>query len=159
MMAVVHNILLRGLNAIYQQAPFVPASEVPNFLQYCEAWAYTTHAHHDNEENTEFPLIEKLTKEKGIMERNIVQHKDFLPGLTEFEEYVQGCKEEGRLYDGNRLKQIVEKFGGLLQKHLADEIETLEDLDKFKEFDWTEYHNVTHKASKGTVDKVGSHSL
>ncbi len=93
------------------------------------------------------------------MERNIVQHKDFLPGLTEFEEYVQGCKEEGRLYDGNRLKQIVEKFGGLLQKHLADEIETLEDLDKFKEFDWTEYHNVTHKASKGTVDKVGSHSL
>lgn len=37
-MAIVHNIIIRGLNSIYLQAPHVQQKDFNDFLAYCYCW-------------------------------------------------------------------------------------------------------------------------
>jgi hypothetical protein len=37
-MAVTHNIVLRGLNSIYLQAPNVAPADYKDFIGYCLCW-------------------------------------------------------------------------------------------------------------------------
>jgi hypothetical protein len=37
-MAVVHNVILRGMNTIYLQAPFVKEKDYKDFIGYCYCW-------------------------------------------------------------------------------------------------------------------------
>lgn len=47
--ALLHNVILRGFNSIYLQAPAVKPSDVPDFLGYSLAWCRFVKAHHDDE--------------------------------------------------------------------------------------------------------------
>lgn len=153
MMAVVHNQLIRGLNSIYHQAEFVPEADADNFVTFCECWSQSVHSHHDNEEKVEFPLIEELSGDKGIMERNVVEHSEFLPGLLEYEAYLAGIRKGESKFHGKELIAIIDKFGQKLRDHLMGEIETLEALDKY-DFDWQKYNDVAHKHAKQVADRV-----
>lgn len=57
-MALAHNMILRGLNSIYQQAPWVEPSDTKDFLEYCKLWVQVVTVHHNGEENDFFPYIE-----------------------------------------------------------------------------------------------------
>jgi hypothetical protein len=37
-MALAHNMILRGLNSIYQQAPWIQQKDTQDFLEYCKLW-------------------------------------------------------------------------------------------------------------------------
>jgi hypothetical protein len=87
------------------------------------------HHHHDCEEEEFFPNIERITGVKGIMERNIEQHRAFTPGFHEFHEYAQTCSPKD--YDGAKLRSLVEGFAEPLTKHLRDEIDSLRALDAY----------------------------
>jgi hypothetical protein len=81
-----HNVLIRGLNSIYQQGAFVSdPQDVSDFLFYCLAWVKTVEHHHAAEEKTLFPELEKFTNNPDIMAENKHQHDAFLAGLTDFE--------------------------------------------------------------------------
>jgi len=73
-MAVTHNIIIRGLNSIYLQAPHVQPKDYVDFIGYCLCWGDVLHAHHYCEETIAFPEIEKSSEVKGIMDVNVHQH-------------------------------------------------------------------------------------
>lgn len=128
-MALAHNGLIRGLNAIYIQAPYIPKDAVKDFLTYCQCWCETMHHHHDGEEDNFFPTIEKITGVKGLMERNVEQHRAFTPGFEAFQKYANSCRVED--FEGAKVRNLVEAFAEPLSQHLHEEIDTLRALDKY----------------------------
>src|SRR4051794_36167439 len=74
-MALGHNVLIRGLNSIYLQAPNISAEDAADFISYAKCWHEILHAHHTMEETVLFPAIEAKTGEKGIMDGNVEQHR------------------------------------------------------------------------------------
>ncbi|KAH8585675.1 hemerythrin HHE cation binding domain-containing protein [Bisporella sp. PMI_857] len=137
-MALVHNCIIRGLNAIYRQAPYVSTrSDIHDFIGYIKAWCLTLSVHHDTEEAISFPLLEAMTGVKGIMNANVLQHEAFYHGLKALEVYATACHDYKAAYDGNFVREIIDKFGPTLTVHLADEIKTLEAMDDYEErIDW-----------------------
>jgi len=131
-MALAHNGILRGLNSIYLQATHIPREDldaIRDFLTYCQCWCESMHHHHDAEEKDFFPSIELISDVKGIMERNIEQHRAFTPGFDLFQEYSRTCLP--RDYDGRKIRSLIEAFAEPLTQHLHDEIETLRGLDVY----------------------------
>jgi hypothetical protein len=131
-MALAHNGIIRGLNAIHIQAANIPKNDLAaarDFMIYCQCWSESMHHHHDAEEDIFFPEIETITRMPGLMQVNKDQHAAFTPGFEKFWEYCKACLP--RDYDGMRLRSLVEEFAEPLTKHLHDEIETLRKLDKY----------------------------
>ena len=133
-MANVHNVLLRGLNSIYHQAPFVNLpSDVIDFMLYITAWADTVHHHHSLEESLFFPKLEALAKEAGQvcdMQGNVEQHHEFEPKMGEMVQWAKGVAAGTETYDAERLNQLIDSFAASLTRHVHDEIDTLMTLEK-----------------------------
>ncbi|KAL3463730.1 hypothetical protein BJX64DRAFT_298851 [Aspergillus heterothallicus] len=121
-MAVSHNIYIRGLNAIYNQAAHVAS-----------IWIEAIHHHHSLEEETMFPGIERDLGKEGLMKENLEQHHQFEAAMEEFKGYVERVSKIGEGYEGAVLKGLVDKFGTLLVEHLHEEIRNL--LAVAREFD------------------------
>lgn len=135
-MANVHNLLLRGLNSIYLQAPMViEPTDIADFMLYIKAWVDTVHHHHLAEESMLFPEIEKIAQEaKGIenvMSANISQHHLFESKLIETAKYAQDVSDKKEKYDSKRLKMLIDEFAPVLTQHLHEEIETLLKLEDY----------------------------
>lgn len=131
-MALAHNGIIRGLNSIYLQAANIPSKDldtVKDFLTYCQCWCESMHHHHDAEEQELFPSVERLSGVKGLMARNVEQHRAFTPGFDAFYEYSKTCAPKD--YDGQHLRGLIEDFAEPLIQHLHDEIDTLRALDKY----------------------------
>ena len=131
-MALAHNGILRGLNSIYLQATHIPPQDldaIRDFLTYCQCWCESMHHHHDAEEQVFFPSIELISDVKGIMQRNVEQHRAFTPGFESFQEYARTCRPQE--YEGRKIRSLIEGFAEPLTKHLYDEIETLRGLDVY----------------------------
>lgn len=76
-MVIVHNIIIRGLNSIYVQAPHVKPGDYADFIGYCLCFCGVLHSHHHGEESIVFPGIEEGSGVEGIMDVNRVQHGAF----------------------------------------------------------------------------------
>ncbi len=63
------------------------------------------------------------------MEKNVEQHEAFAKGLEEFKAYV--FDTDASVYEGKKLRAIIDGFGDLLVQHLRDEISTLLELEKY----------------------------
>jgi hypothetical protein len=140
-MALVHNCIIRALNSIYLQAPFVPTREHQNFLAYAHATYLGLTMHHDGEEEMFFPELEKRTGEKGIMESNVQGHRDFDKQFDAWGKWLERCmasakdKKEVEQFDASKCRAMMEAFMPPLSEHLADEIPTLLDLRRFPDLD------------------------
>ncbi|KAK0649644.1 hypothetical protein B0T16DRAFT_135241 [Cercophora newfieldiana] len=133
-MALAHNMLIRALNSIYLQAPHITTpSDEKAFCRYILTFHRFLHIHHTNEESDFFPSLETMAGEKGVMDVNVQQHQAFEKGVKEFREYVEGVSSGKERYDGERVVSMIDVFGGLLVKHLTEEIGTLEALRRFGE--------------------------
>jgi hemerythrin superfamily protein len=132
-MACVHNMLIRGLNSIYLQAPHVKPQDEKSFLYYSTCFYELLHVHHGGEEADLFPKIEEMSGEKGLMSRNVEQHHAFHQGLEDYNAYIVSCLKGAEKYDGTKLVGIIDGFGTTLVEHLADEITTILDLVKYKD--------------------------
>ncbi|KAL2849326.1 hypothetical protein BJX68DRAFT_255504 [Aspergillus pseudodeflectus] len=139
-MAVSHNIYIRGLNAIYNQAPQVTSpAEIKDFLTFCQIWLEVIHHHHSLEEEIMFLGIERDLGKEGIMQGNLEQHRAFEGAMEEFKGYVermstnQGKGGECERYDGVVLRGLIDKFGAVLVEHLHEEIRNL--LQVAREYD------------------------
>jgi hemerythrin-like domain-containing protein len=129
-MAFAHNGMLRCLNSIYQQCPYVKEpADIKDLLLYIRVWHDWIHEHHEAEEQILFPGFEEIAGIKGLMEKNVAQHEAFLPGLAELAKYAKETTVEE--YDAMQLRKIIDRFGPILATHLTDEIQTLLDLRKF----------------------------
>jgi hemerythrin-like domain-containing protein len=134
-MANVHNTLLRGLNSIYLQAPYVSKpTDVADFMLYTKAWADTVHHHHSLEEKIFFPAVEALAREAGVsessMDPNVDQHHMFEPKIQETLVWTEEVRQGKREYDSKALIALIDSFAPILTKHLHEEIDTLIKLEK-----------------------------
>ncbi|ROT39593.1 hemerythrin HHE cation binding domain-containing protein [Sodiomyces alkalinus F11] len=130
-MAVVHNIMIRCLNSIHQQAPHVRAADVPAFLNYALTWCQMLQLHHDGEEEMCFPAVERMAGEPGLMETNVEQHAAFHDGFDAFKTYLEASQKGEVAFDGQRARELIDEFGPSLTQHLHDEVPTLLALRRF----------------------------
>lgn len=155
-MALVHNMIIRGLNSVYLQAPKIKAEkDISDFLTYMYSWSLLVHMHHDNEESVAFPLLEKDIGIDGYMEKNVDQHKLFGPGLTAFDDYVKAIRAGEIPFDGLKVQAIIDSFGEVFTSHLTEEISTLLDLEQFAEkIDWPYWNKMMQEKAVKAGDKV-----
>ncbi|TVY89036.1 hypothetical protein LAWI1_G008008 [Lachnellula willkommii] len=156
-MALVHNILLRGLNSIYLQAPNVKEPvDIMDFMTFSDCWSRVLHAHHLTEETVYFPLLEEQTRQKGAMQNNHSEHEAFLPGLVAFDKFVSAASDDFTLYDSAQFIKLIDDMGPPLEKHLHHEVKVLVDLEKDEAIDWDLMGKTMAQQSKKTADRVGS---
>ncbi|KAH0536019.1 hypothetical protein FGG08_007086 [Glutinoglossum americanum] len=153
-MALTHNTIFRGLNAIYHQAPHVlPGTQnATDLLFYCAVAYDFIHNHHVTEESTYFPEIEKAAGIPGLMNANIEQHRSLEAGLELFRKYAEETPKEA--YNADKLRRIIDGLAGPLGDHLHEEIPTILDLhDKVSSAAlrraYSHMHNAAEKSSNG----------
>ncbi|EUC43631.1 hypothetical protein COCMIDRAFT_38434 [Bipolaris oryzae ATCC 44560] len=133
-MANVHNLLLSGLNSIYNQAPFVTLpADISDLMLYTTAWADTLHHHHSAEETLFFPRIEALAQAAGQdcdMTGNVAQHQEFEEGLAEMVAWAKGVSGGEVEYEAEVLRGLIDGFAPALTRHLHEEIDTLVGLER-----------------------------
>lgn len=128
-MAHAHNVILRGLNSILQQAPYVPAEhtkDVKDLLFYTQSWVKMVNHHHWVEETFIFPELEKSTGKQGIMDTPKHQHELFHSGIEKLLAYTEHTSSNLETYrwDGEGgMKEIIDSFNQHLVDHLYAEID------------------------------------
>ncbi|KAL7933076.1 hypothetical protein V8C35DRAFT_304868 [Trichoderma chlorosporum] len=123
-MAFAHNAILRGINSIYLQAPYIPKADATDFLFFVSAWASWVQDHHILEETRMFPGFERIPGiNPGQLSHNIEQHHQFSAGLESLRNYATNTAAAE--YDGERLRNLIDSFSTNMRQHLADEIDTL----------------------------------
>lgn len=156
-MTLVHNLILRGINAIYNQAANVGSrgtdKDKADFASFAYQWGAMLSEHHDTEEKMVFPEIESITEVAGLMGDSVAEHRAFHGGLTEYMEYLDKVRSGGEAYDGERLKAMIDSFVPAMQEHLVHEIESLVKLtDHEDKCDWAAWF-------KKTVDAIVSKDM
>jgi hemerythrin-like domain-containing protein len=138
-MANVHNMIIRGLNSILRQAPYIADASSPAFnpqdvsdlLFYTKAWCKTLNQHHDTEESIFFPLVEKVTGVTGLMDDLEVEHEEFHDGLIALKNYVEEVLQKPDCYRWATMRAMIHAFSTALVNHLHGEIYFLLQLEKF----------------------------
>ena len=148
-MAHSHNVLLRGLNSIYQQAPHVHQQEdARDLLFYCRAWATMVEHHHDTEESHLFPDLDALTGTPALTATNREQHRELHAGLHSLTTYAESTAPEDYVWESG-LRPVLDSFTPSFVQHLRDEIQTLLDLRTFDNDKLAQIWNKTEEAAKG----------
>jgi hemerythrin-like domain-containing protein len=131
-MAFAHNAMLRGLNAIYLQAPHISPEDVPDFQFFIASWASWVLHHHTIEETKMFPAFELVRGVAlGSLQNNVKQHHEFADGLSTLHNYAE--QSSPTLYSGVRVQSLIDGFAKVLRQHLADEIDTLWAMDSVEQ--------------------------
>jgi light-regulated signal transduction histidine kinase (bacteriophytochrome) len=60
------------------------------------------------------------------MQVNLEQHEAFHNGFEAMETYFTKVQKDPSVHDGQKIRNMIEEFGAVFQKHLEDEIATLE---------------------------------
>ena len=129
-MTHVHNVIIRGVNSIYLQAPNVRnPSDIKDFLHFVTLWGNFVDRHHETEEESIFPDLEIFTEQKDLMQHSVEQHHAFHSGLQQLKDYASSTAPEH--YSSDKLKSIIDDFGPTLQEHLIEEIDALLALRKY----------------------------
>jgi len=132
-MANVHNVLIRGINSIYLQAPNIKSpTDISDFLFFIHCYCDLIELHHKSEEDFLFPKIAELAGESdpgqpNLFSKSVDQHNAFHDGLHQLHEY---SKTKPEAYSGTKVQEIVNSFAPVLHEHLSDEIEELLELKK-----------------------------
>lgn len=168
-MSFVHNMIIRGIKSIHEQAEGVSSHGSPqdklDFANYAMAWSKFIHHHHEFEENVAFPDANRITGVEGLMDANIEEHKVFHDGLGKFAIYLADVLSEKVTFEGKTLVGIIDGFMPVLRHHLRNEIDTLLDLERFADtVDWNKWfagmlEQVMASAMRDTVYKVCSVSI
>lgn len=143
-MALVHNALLRGINAVYLQAVNVcargTAKDQMDFANFALRWGRMIDEHHEGEETLIFPAMNDICGVPGMMDANVHEHAAFHTGLAEYLAYLEKVVKEEEKLDGEKLRGIIDSFGDVLREHLKNEIITLMDMSKYEDkTDWTKW--------------------
>ncbi|KAF5384403.1 hypothetical protein D9615_003116 [Tricholomella constricta] len=124
-MSISHNMFIRGLNAVYAQAPNIQEKQVQAFAFFCNSLLTMIHHHHHIEEELLFPFFESKLG-AGTMEHNVEQHHAFLTGLEDLSAYIKDIQAGKAKYNGKLITEKLDGFADGLVQHLHDELPTLE---------------------------------
>ncbi|KAL9069922.1 MAG: hypothetical protein Q9161_005236 [Pseudevernia consocians] len=156
-MTHVHNVIIRGVNSIYLQAPNVRnPSDIKDFLHFVTLWGNFVDRHHETEEESIFPDLEIFTEQKDLMQHSVEQHHAFHSGLQQLKDYASSTAPED--YSSDKLKSIIDDFGPTLQEHLIEEIDALLALRKYDNaLNWR-LEGIAHRI-QGHKNKTANYAL
>lgn len=117
-MSLIHNVIIRGLNSIWINAPLVKKEDEVAFAGYTLAWIELLDHHHHGEETIIFPFFQT----KLDMTPNVDQHAAFLDHVNALKDYMQKVFEGKAEYDSDKTRELVHSFGDILVGHLNDEV-------------------------------------
>jgi hypothetical protein len=144
-MNLIHNAIIRSLNAIYLQAPVVSPSDAPSFLRYCKTWSDFLHSHHLAEETHYFPYIATATGSSSVVDIHIEQHKAFEAGLRQFDKYISSLEK----FSSIELRRVIDSFAPILTDHLENEIKALVNLRIFADIPGFDILSIEAQAPPG----------
>ena len=163
-MTFAHNILIRGVAAIYAQAVHVAdhgsAQDKLDFANFAYAWSLMIMEHHEFEETTAFPDINRLTGIDGLMDANVSEHELFHTELNKFQEYIELVRSEKADLDGAKLCAIIDAFMPILRQHLENEITTLVQLKEYQDkVNWKKWFDGMVQEVVGRAMKSASYRV
>lgn len=158
-MAHIHNMFLRGMNAIYHQCESVTQpKDVNDFTLFIKAWADGVHTHHEGEEVDVFPVWDELARAAGasgnVTKKNVEQHHAFETGFNEFKMYVEDVIAGTAKWDGTKAKAMLVEFAPILNVHLHDEVNMILDMEKYDGKVMQKAMDVSAQKSLKKVDPV-----
>jgi len=152
-----HNLLLRGLNSIYLQAPYVSIpADIKDLLIYCRAWIDTVYAHHAHEDAILFPDLIKLTGREDIVSTEQESHRILHVGMERFGGWIHGIEADLQKWswDGESgLKAVLDSFANVFAKHLGEEVDMLRSLKDYDSQRLLEICERTENAAKQIDNK------
>jgi hypothetical protein len=87
------------------------------------------------------------------MKVNLEQHQTFHDGFEALETYFTKVKKNPSIYDGQKVRSMIEEFGAVFQKHLEEEIATLEKSKLMAIFPEVEdLKKITHDITQYAID-------
>jgi hemerythrin-like domain-containing protein len=127
-MALTHNTIFRGLNAIYHQAKQVApgTKDAEDLLFFCAVTCDFIHCHHTAEETAFFPGIEQAADTPGLMDGNIEQHRCLEEALERLRKYANKTNKYD--YNAEELRYLIDRLAGPLGSHMHEEIPSILDL-------------------------------
>lgn len=156
-MVKAHNLLLRGLNSIYLQAPYVSIpADIKDFFIFCRAWIHTVTVHHSYEDRIFFPDIIKLTGREDIVSGEQELHRVLHEGLERFEDWIRGVEADMQKWDWageNGLKAVLDSFANTFVRHLREEVDMLRSLKDYDSQQLLDAWNHTEDEVIKTVTK------
>ena len=128
-MAHIHNVILRGYNSIYIQAPHVKEEDKAAFVGYAITWYKFVKSHHDDEEAELFPKVAEVLggKDEEIWGETHKEHESFLQGLVGYEKYLSQLASPSD-FDGKALCNIMDSFQQPFEHHFHSEINHISSL-------------------------------
>ncbi|KAL1731407.1 hypothetical protein EV714DRAFT_283354 [Schizophyllum commune] len=152
-MAWMHMIIWNAWKSTYFYADKIPAGDFENYRAYATLSIRFLAEHHEAEEKTLFPMLEK--KIPGSMELNHKQHESFLQPLEELIKYIESTTEDK--FDAATFRAKIDEILFPVMEHLADELDSL-DAEKLKakmsEEELQEVNMATHKAQQSDDNKL-----
>jgi hemerythrin-like domain-containing protein len=127
-MASIHNVLIRGLNSLYNHALRIEpgSADVSDFLHLARLWCEVLEHHHHIEESYLFGAFESLLGNlapENAMAANVEGHEAFMDGLRLFKAYAERTKPDE--YCGMTFRNIINRFADEFVEHLHEEIPTM----------------------------------
>lgn len=135
-MAGAHACLMNGLLSVYEQATTVSKDKEQDFIGYALLWCATLDHHHEWEETLYYPMFEPKFDTSFI----VAEHETFTAGTIALEEYLISTLPSGAkygfgktapthstvVYDGNKVRSLIDAFSEPLATHLMQEIGYIE---------------------------------
>ena len=98
---------------------------IKQFLDHAAEFCSILTLHHNIEEQSFFPM---LASRMTVFQHNEImrsQHREIHAGLDKLETYVAECRAGKRELRLSEMRQIMDSFGGVLWRHLDEEVENL----------------------------------
>ncbi|PVI03114.1 hypothetical protein DM02DRAFT_612477 [Periconia macrospinosa] len=130
-MTLVHNVIIRGLNSIYLQAPHVSKQDRADFISYATCWYEFTSNHFRNEAESIIPTVEAKCGEKGVLDQDLKEHEVFADGFNEYKNYLATVASTPADFDGKKLVSVIDSFAPEMMKHLRKQIPRMLELARF----------------------------
>lgn len=123
-MSLIHNVIIRGLNSCWVNAPLVKPKDEQAFAGYALTLIELIRSHHHGEETIIFPFLQT----KFDMGDNINQHAEFHDGIEAFEKHFLDVKNKSEKYDAEKTRALLRAFADLLVEHLHSEVHISDQL-------------------------------
>jgi len=109
---------------------------LPEFLAYAEGLYSHLEAHHNIEERYIFPILAEKMDVFKRAGQHIGEHRDIHRGLDAYGDYVAKANRDPSIYDGAKLRELMDAFYDVLFTHLDTEVETLRG-ENLRNAQWT----------------------
>lgn len=121
--------MLRGINSLFLQAPFLTAlGDVVDFLFLAQSWAGWVRQHHDHLRTRMYPQFEAVLGKPGALITRLEETESFLPALEGLARYAAQARDQPETYEAAELLPIIEDLAPRLHHYFGAQVAAMMDM-------------------------------